>query len=78
MLTPRQREVQLFIESCWHEGYLPTIREICDYFDFASPQAAQRHLEALRNKGYLGKRPGGQIQLLTMVNPTYINEQLVN
>ena len=67
MLTPRQREVQLFIESCWHEGYLPTIREICSAVDIRSTNGAVMHVDALVKKGFIAKRPGGQIQLLHML-----------
>ena len=34
-------------------GRMPTMKEIADAFDWASPNAAEGHVSALVNKGYL-------------------------
>lgn len=58
-LTPRQLEVLEFLISRWESGAsLPSHREICRNFGFASPKAAADHLAALKEKGYLKAGPG--------------------
>ena len=58
-LTARQREIFEFIlRTLREEGYIPSIREICLAFGFASTNAANSHLDALIRKGYLGRRAG--------------------
>lgn len=53
-LTARQREildfVTVFIER---EGYSPSMQEIAAHFGFASVNAAYKHLEALKARGFL-------------------------
>jgi repressor LexA len=50
-LTPRQRQVLRFIDDYRRRhGYPPTIRNICDAFDFTIT-AAWDHLKALGKKG---------------------------
>jgi SOS-response transcriptional repressor LexA len=39
------------------EGVWPTVREICDEFDYASTNAAHAHLAALKKKGWVRQRP---------------------
>jgi len=53
-LTEKQRDVlDLFIQR-WERGEsLPTHREICAHFGFASPKAAADHINSLKKKGYL-------------------------
>jgi repressor LexA len=56
MVAQRQREVLEFIRSYSRaKGAGPTVREIQGHFRFASPNAAQCHLVALRRKGMLQK-----------------------
>lgn len=58
LLTERQREVLDFIRHYIEkEGISPTIREVAQYFHFASPLSAQIHINALIKKGYLTKSP---------------------
>lgn len=59
MLTDRQQAVLDFVRA-QHErlGLFPTLREIQAHFDFASPFAATRHLQALEKKGALTRQPG--------------------
>lgn len=57
-LTERQVEVLDFIvQSLSEKGYPPTVAEIATHFDFASPNAAASHLNALRKKGYIRVEP---------------------
>jgi len=52
MLTPAQARVLTFIQKRITQiGEAPTRKEICQAFDFASPNAAQAHLKALERKG---------------------------
>jgi repressor LexA len=55
-LTQRQKEILEYIRKFRDEkGYPPTIREIATWFGFTSTFGVQRHLDALRKKGYLSK-----------------------
>lgn len=57
-LTPRQREVFDFIrDKIEHRGYGPTVREIGEYFDIASPNGVMCHLKALEKKGLITREP---------------------
>ena len=58
-LTERQKQVLEFIRRCIRrDGLPPTRAEIMDHFGFASPNAAQCHLQALESKGFLELHPG--------------------
>ncbi|OFW56304.1 MAG: repressor LexA [Actinobacteria bacterium RBG_19FT_COMBO_54_7] len=65
-LTPRQEEVFDFILNNLEErGYPPSIREICEEFNFSSTRGALRHLEALEKKGFISRGSGARaIQVL--------------
>jgi repressor LexA len=53
-LTERQRDVFDFIaDSIQTRGYGPTVREIADQFDIASPNGVVCHLHALEKKGLI-------------------------
>jgi repressor LexA len=53
-LTNRQKMVLGYIMSHKKKnGYIPTIRKICDHFKFASVNAAHGHERALFRKGFL-------------------------
>jgi repressor LexA len=53
-LTVRQREVLDFISDLMkNRGYGPTVREIGDAFEIASPNGVMCHLKALEKKGLI-------------------------
>jgi repressor LexA len=57
-LTTRQREVFDLIRKLINErGYGPTVREIGEYFDIASPNGVMCHLKALEKKGIITREP---------------------
>lgn len=57
-LTGRQREVLDFIrEKIDGRGYGPTVREIGEAFDIASPNGVMCHLKALEKKGLISREP---------------------
>lgn len=57
-LTSRQQEIYEFICSeIEHNGYPPTYREIGKHFGIRSTNGVKRSLDALRRKGYLGRKP---------------------
>lgn len=57
MATKRQSEVLAFIRTFARAHSVgPTVREIQKHFQFASSNAVQCHLTALRKKGYLAER----------------------
>lgn len=59
MLTKRQQEILDFVLAHQAEqGVFPTLREIQAHFQFASPFAVTRHLQALAKKGVLKRQPG--------------------
>jgi repressor LexA len=58
-LTSKQQAVRDFIEAYrQREGVSPSLREIQSHFGFASPNAAAKHLGALRRKGVVQRSPG--------------------
>jgi len=58
-LTNRQRMVMDHIlDSIRMRGVPPTVREIADYFGFASPRTVQDHLKNLAKKGYIRVKKG--------------------
>lgn len=70
--TDRQRAVFDFVcEAIRREGRPPTVREIADHFDFASPKAASDHLTALERKGYLSRpeRKSRNIEVAEKLDP---------
>ncbi len=57
-LTPRQKEVFEFIrDKIDNRGYGPTVREIGEYFEIASPNGVMCHLKALEKKGLITREP---------------------
>lgn len=53
-LTERQQEILDYIQDYTAtQGFAPSIRDICDYFDISSTRGVHRHLETLEEKGYL-------------------------
>ncbi len=54
VLTETQKEVlQFIVRYIQSAGYSPTVRDIMDEFNFASPNGAQGHLRALKKKGFV-------------------------
>ncbi len=57
-LTRGQRDVYDFIKGLIRgRGYGPTVREIGDYFEIASPNGVMCHLKALEKKGFITREP---------------------
>jgi len=53
-LTKRQQEILRMIQShIASTGFPPTRTDICEYFGFRSPTAAEDHLRALEKKGVI-------------------------
>lgn len=60
-LTPKQRKLLEFIIGYIHKNKMaPTVRDICEYFKFASPRSAQDQLLALEKKGYISRIPNAK------------------
>ncbi len=58
-LTRRQKEILRYIRKCIRQdGMPPTRAQITEAFGFASPNAAQCHIQALASKGFIEMRPG--------------------
>ncbi len=66
-LTEKQQNIFNFLTSFAKKyGYPPTVKEIMEEFNFASPTAVTTHLQALEKKGYLrktGKRARGSVPI---------------
>ncbi len=57
-LTKRQKAVYEFIrDKILNRGYGPTVREIGEHFDIASPNGVMCHLKALEKKGLITREP---------------------
>src|SRR5438045_579950 len=53
-LTKRQKAVYKFVrDKIRNRGYGPTVREIGEHFDIASPNGVMCHLKALEKKGLI-------------------------
>lgn len=58
-LTPRQKQIFDFIQDkIENRGYGPTVREIGEHFEIASPNGVMCHLKALEKKGIIHREPG--------------------
>ena len=58
-MTPSEKQKQILDYVTGHinqKGFAPSIREISRAMGFASPRAAQKHLEALEAEGYLQRQ----------------------
>jgi len=54
MLNEKQRKILDYItEHIVERGFPPSIREICKAFNFSSPRAGQKYLEALEAEGHI-------------------------
>ncbi|OGC23914.1 repressor LexA [candidate division WOR-1 bacterium RIFOXYB2_FULL_42_35] len=54
MTKEREQEIFQYIkEHIQEKGFPPSIREICKAFNFSSPRAGQKYLEALEEQGYI-------------------------
>lgn len=66
-LTDKQQEIFRFLQTFTKDsGYPPTVKEIMEHFNFASPTAVTTHLTALEKKGYVkktGKRARGSVPI---------------
>lgn len=58
-LTERQREILVWLAGYIRDhGYSPTVRELCQAFNFGSPNGALCHLHPLRKKGWVTWQDG--------------------
>jgi len=56
-MNEKQKKILDFIKSfIMKNGFPPSIREICGAFDFASPRAGQKYLEALEKEGHIERK----------------------
>jgi SOS-response transcriptional repressor LexA len=63
MLTPTQADVLIFAWEFYRANdQLPTRREVCKRFGFASWNSAQTHIEALERKGWLERNACGKFK----------------
>ena len=70
-LTPRQREIYIFIRSkIQGRGYGPTVREIGLQFDIKSPNGVMCHLKALQKKGLIHREPNMSRAIQLLEDPT--------
>jgi repressor LexA len=70
VLTDRQKEVYEFIrDKIRGRGYGPTVREIGEEFDIASPNGVMCHLKALEKKGLINREPNMSRAIQLMVEP---------
>lgn len=70
-LTPRQREIYLFIRSkIQGRGYGPTVREIGLEFHIKSPNGVMCHLKALQKKGLIHREPNMSRAIQLLDDPT--------
>ena len=74
VLTDRQKEIYEFIrDKIRNRGYGPTVREIGEEFEIASPNGVMCHLKALEKKGLINREPNMSRAIQLLVDP--INER---
>ena len=72
MLTTRQKQIKDFVEKIFSQKEVaPTEREIARHFRI-SPSTAHEHLEALKEKGYMQKKPR-RARAITITPPPTTN-----
>ena len=58
-LTARQREILVWLAGYIRDhGYSPTVRDVCQAFNFAAINGAMSHLKPLRRKGWIDWQDG--------------------
>ncbi len=58
-LTHKQRAIYDFVVDCVHrQGIPPSLTEIAEAFELASPSGVADHLRAIERKGYIRRRRG--------------------
>jgi len=72
-LTRRQKDVLDYIRDQARKGILPTVREIAEYFGFASHTSSEKHLIALEKKGLIRRRKG-LARTIELVDSEYVTE----
>ena len=80
-LTDKQKDILNFLRKFTNEnGYPPTVKEIMDKFNFASPTAVTTHLTALEKKGVVkktGNKARGSVPINRNKNYDVINIPLL-
>lgn len=74
LITKKQKRVYDFIVKFIDENeYAPTIREVAKGVGLSSPATVYKHIEALRNKGYLENNIRGTriLKIADKSKPTY-------
>jgi len=67
-LTDTQRRIFDFVREKLLSGHsAPSLRELCDEFDWSSSRAAACHIEAIVRKGWLATEPG-KVRSLRLAN----------
>lgn len=79
-LKPKESEALKRIRNYFvHLGRLPSVRELTTALGYKSPRSGALIIDSLIKKGFLKKRPDGEIQLLRDINFNYQNhERTVN
>lgn len=58
-ITDRQKQIlECIVDYQSREGFPPSVRELCQKLDLASPGSLLKHLRALENNGFLIRSPG--------------------
>jgi repressor LexA len=74
-LTERQASILTYLKQhLFERGYPPTIREIAAHFRLSSPRGVKKHLDALKEKGYIRKIPKSPRAIELRMRPPQINE----
>jgi len=68
-LTPRQKEVLIFIRDSLASGEAPSVQEIADHFGLKSTRGVCDHLDALEKKGWIVRDPKKSRSI--RLNPDY-------
>jgi repressor LexA len=76
-LTEAQHELLQFIAATVREkGYPPTHLEMCERFEWRSPNAAGHHVRVLERKGYIERGPRGSSRTIRVLGrvPAFARE----
>lgn len=70
LLTKKQQLIFEYLKECIAQGFPPTRKDIAERFGFASPNAAECHLQVLAGKGCI-EIIRGTARGIRIINPTY-------
>ena len=78
-LTEKEMEALRHLRNALvHEGHSPSVRDLCAKMGYRSPRSAFLILNSLIEKGWVNRRPGGDLQLKRDLRVDHSHERTIN